>query len=138
MSTDEDLIKQAIADNPGAVERFARAASAIGWLQHLAVPAAWSQKWQEITEPIGAFMIGKVDHFIEYAQTGEHFTVPDFQPVPYDQRISRARRLRGLLEAWTPPDLPDPIVRAAREVLNAEGMSPPSGWDAVQPSGRQQ
>jgi hypothetical protein len=41
-----------------------------------------------------------------------------------------ALKLRGLLAAWTPPELPTEITQTTRALLHAEGMSPPpGGWD---------
>ncbi len=129
--SDHDLIQQAIADNPGAIEDFARTAVAVGWIQHLAVPSAWAQVWPKITEPIGAFLCRQVDQFLQYAARGGRCAQPDFEGAPYDERVPRARHLRELLQAWTPPELTEAIIQAARDALYADGMCPPGGWDSL-------
>lgn len=132
MSNDDDLIRQVMADNPGAITDFASTAVAVGWLQHLAAPAAWAVVWPRITEPIGELLQSQIAHFIRYARSGKRYSEPDFQPVPYEQRVSRAEHLQSLLATWVPPELTEPIIRAARDVLHAEGLSPSLGWDAIE------
>jgi hypothetical protein len=42
-----------------------------------------------------------------------------------------ARKLRDLVAAWTPPELPAEITETARALLDVEGLKPPGGrgWD---------
>ena len=122
MSNDDELLRQAMADNPGEVESFARAAAALGWLQHLAAPAAWDTVRSKIGDQARELLCGKVDDFIRYAESGKHHTKSDFPPASPSARAARARELRVLLTTWSPPELTPAIVEAARAVLAAEGL----------------
>ena len=119
------LLRQAVADNAGTFAAFTSAAIAIGWLTQLATPEAWAVTQTQIGAPVRDFMIGMVDRFIEYARSGAHDTKPLFEPVPLGERVSRAQRLRALLQDWTPPELTDAISQGAHDVLHAEGLRLP-------------
>lgn len=119
------LLRQAIADNAVAFAAFTDAVNAIGWLTQLATPEAWAVTHTQIDPPVRDFMIGMVVRFIAYARSGAHDTKSQFHPVPLEERVPRAERLRALLEEWTPPELTDAISQGARDVLYAEGLRVP-------------
>jgi hypothetical protein len=68
-----------------------------------------------------------LDLYIAYVGHDGRYHQPMFEPVPYERRPPLAAKLRALLEAWTPPELPSEITDAARELLYAEGLN--LKWD---------
>ncbi|MFS8065543.1 MAG: hypothetical protein ACMG6S_04140 [Byssovorax sp.] len=77
-----------------------------------------------------AHLIRLLDIYIPYAERGALYHQPMFEPVPYERRVPLALRLRALLETWTPPELPEEITLAARELLHAEGLpGPHHDWE---------
>lgn len=100
------------------------------WIMVLASPPLYRTMKRE-AEP--AHLVRLVDVWIAYAERGDVYHHADFAPVPYEQRVPLARRLRALLAEWRPPELPSEITEVARAVLHAEGMKPPQkdGWDAT-------
>jgi hypothetical protein len=107
---------------------FVSAVHAITWLQALSMPRIFRSMGRI---PTPEHLINMVDLYLAYVRRGGRNTKPEFHPVPYERREPSALRLRALLEAWTPPELPEEITAAAREVLYAEGINPPEGWDQL-------
>jgi hypothetical protein len=54
-------------------------------------------------------------------------------PAACERRVVLARKLRDLVAAWTPPELPAEITDTARALLDVEGLKPPGGrgWDEM-------
>ena len=90
-----------------------------GWLIVLAAPHVYRSLKRQV-EP--AFLLRLFDIFIAYADRGDHYLL-DRGPDP--DRPALARRLRDLIAAWTPPELPAEITDAARALLRAEGYEKP-------------
>lgn len=86
------------------------------WLSVLAVPDTY-RLLQRAADP--AVLLQLLDIWIAYAERGDHYlcTTP-----PDEQRPALARKLRALIEAWTPPELPAEITDAAGDLLRAEGL----------------
>lgn len=81
-----------------------------------------------------AHLIRLLDIYIPYAERNALYHQPMFAPVPYERRVPSAVRLRALLATWTPPELPEEITVAARELLHAEGLGGPRyDWEALSP-----
>lgn len=79
-----------------------------------------------------AQLIRLLDIYSSYAERNAVYHQPMFEPVPYERRVPLAARLRALLETWTPPELPEEITVAARELLHAEGLRGPShDWETL-------
>lgn len=105
------------------------AANAIQWLDILAIPRIYRSMTRV---PPREHLLHMVDIVIDYVTRGEKYVTPEFEPVPYEERLPRARELRALLEAWEPPELPPEITEAARALLYAEGLKGGAeGWDAM-------
>lgn len=99
------------------------------WLFVLAAPHLFRSMSRV---PPREHLLKMVDIFVERAKRGDHEEVPDFEPVPYEQREPLARKLRALIEVWTPPDLSAEIIETARALLHADGKNAPGGgWDAA-------
>jgi hypothetical protein len=99
------------------------------WIMVLAAPPLYRTA-QRAVDPV--YLTSLLDKIIAYAERGSHYLGADFSPVRYEQRAPLARKLRAMIVAWTPPDLPAEITAAARELLHAEGLAPPEeGWDAL-------
>lgn len=80
--------------------------------------------------PTPEHLLRLVDIYSAYAARDARYHQPMFQPVPYERRGPLAARLRALLETWTPPELSDEIVEAARSLLHAEGLrGPGNDWE---------
>jgi hypothetical protein len=134
IDTDE-LLHQALKraaeprpDGGSELDDFVQLAHALTWLEVLAAPHLFAQ----LTRAPGRdHLLRQVDVFLSYARSGQRHTTPTFEGVPYEQRESRAMRLRQLLEQWVSADLPSKITEASRELLFAEGLLPPEGWDAL-------
>ena len=118
--------KQASANGRPVLDDFADVANCIMWLQVLAVPRIFRGMTRT---PPREHLVRMVDIFIAYVRHDGRYATPDFEPVPYETREPLALKLRALLEAWSPPELPDEITEAARALLHAEGMNPAGGWD---------
>lgn len=100
------------------------------WLQVLAAPHVY----QALTRPVDpALLLRLLDVWISYVDRGDSYLFAD---PPDAGRPALARKLRALLEAWTPPELPGEITEAARALLHAEGYkTPPRGaatWDDLE------
>jgi hypothetical protein len=89
------------------------------WLIVLAAPHIYRSLKRQV-EP--AFLLRLLDIFIPYADRGDHYL---FDRAPDPDRSALARRLRDLIAAWTPPELPVEITEAARALLRAEGYEKP-------------
>jgi hypothetical protein len=134
MPIDTDaILRQALADasKPRAdggseLGDFVASIHAVSWLQVLAAPHAFTRLGRV---PSSSHLLKMVDDFLLYVRRGDRSTTPTFTPVPYELREERALVLRGLLEAWDPQNLTAEVVRAARDVLEAEGLRPEEGWD---------
>ena len=121
------------ADMKTAISSLVEVSAAISWLQVLAVPHVFEQLKRQ---PPRTHLLRQVDVFLVYARSGACDTTPTFHPVPTAEREERALRLRALLERWTSRPLPHDITEAARDVLYAEGLLPPEGWDNLPDPGR--
>ena len=120
-------------DGSSELGDFVQTAHALTWLEMLATPHIFARLTRF---PGRDHLLRQVDVFLANARSGQRLTKPTFEAVPYEQREPRAMRLRDLLEQWIPPDLPRDITEAARELLYAEGLLPPEGWDDLPvPSG---
>lgn len=97
------------------------------WLMVLAAPHIY-RALQRPVEP--TFLIRLLDIWIAYADRGDRYVFP---LASDPNRPALARKLRDLISAWTPPELPAEITAAARALLHAEGYEePPLGavtWD---------
>ena len=97
------------------------------WLMVLAAPHIY-RALQRPVEP--RFLIRLLDVWIAYADRGDRYVFP---LASDPDRPALARKLRDLIAAWTPPELPTEITAAARALLRAEGYEePPLGaatWD---------
>ncbi len=92
------------------------------WLIVLAAPHIYRSLTRQV-QP--AFLLRLLDIFIAYADRGDHYL---FDRDPDPDRSVLARRLRDLIAAWTPPELPAEMTEAARALLRAEGYeTPPRG-----------
>ena len=135
------LLRQALAsaEKPGLggsseMDRFRLSFYALSWLEVLAVPHAFSSLERC---PSRSQLLAIIDGFLEYAGRGDRGTTPTLPVVHYELREERALRLRRLLEKWQAGALTREIIQAAREVLEAEGLVPPEGWDNLPlPTGR--
>jgi hypothetical protein len=99
----------------------------VNWLLVLAAPRVY----RAIERPVDkAVLLHLLDIWIAYADRGDYY-VNDYVPDP--DRPALARKLRALIDAWTPPELPAAIVETARDLLRAEGdREPPNQaatWD---------
>lgn len=100
------------------------------WLGVLAAPHLFRSIGRTV-DPV--HLAGLLDVWIAYVDRGDRYQQAMFSPVPYEQRPELARRLRGLVAAWRPPELPTEITEAARALLHAEGLKSPqgAGWDEL-------
>lgn len=81
--------------------------------------------------PAPGHLAALLDVFAAYAARGARHHEEEFEPVPWEERAPLARKLRALLEAWTPTDPSDEICQTARALLHADGHAEPEGgWDA--------
>jgi hypothetical protein len=112
---------------------FANVMGAINWMMVLAAPPLFRSLGRVPTrEHVSAL----VDVYVAYAARGDTYTGAPEVERNHHERIEAAARLRALLETWAPPELPEEITAAARDVLRAEGMAPPAGgWAALQNEG---
>jgi len=121
-------------DGSSVLDDFRSSFHALSWLQVLAAPNAFRALSRC---PSVAHLLGMLDAFVAYVRRDERDTTPTFAPVPYELREERAIALRRALLAWTPPMLDANVVHAARQLLEAEGLRPPEGWDNLPlPPGR--
>jgi hypothetical protein len=91
------------------------------WLEVLARPHEYRALQRPVDVAAKAVLLTLLDVWIAYADRGDWYLCP----VPSENdRPALARKLRELLDAWTPPDLPVEITEAARAVLDAEGDKP--------------
>ena len=101
------------------------------WLTVLAAPHLYRalQRAVEATH-----LVRLTDIWIAYTERGDNYLASISDPDRDEQRPALARKLRDLLAAWTPPDLPAENTEAARALLHAEGAVPPraaeAGWDS--------
>ena len=118
-------------DNLGLnVDMFDIVASSL-WLAVLAAPHLYRTLKRKVDPDL---LVRYMDIWIAYADRGDTYTGAMFTPVPYAERPALARKLRALLEAWTPPELPAEITETARALLHAEGLKPPpkgEDWDQL-------
>jgi hypothetical protein len=133
--SEADIMRHALAtgftvsaNGRPVLDDFADVANCIMWLQTLAVPRIFRGMTRR---PPREHLVRLVDIFIAYVRHDGRYPTPDFEPVPYETREPLALKLRELLEAWTPPDLPAEVTEAARALLYAEGMNPAGGWDSL-------
>jgi hypothetical protein len=88
------------------------------WLHVLARPDKYRALTRPVDAAVKAVLLTLLDVWIAYVDRGDWY----FDGPPEEDRAALARRLRALLEAWTPPELPVEINEAARAVLDAEGV----------------
>jgi len=116
-------------DGSSLLGDFVASANAVQWIQILAIPRIFLSMKRVVPRE---HLLSMIDAFIAYAQSGERYAKADDEPVPYEQREPFARKLRALVEQWSPPGLPADITETARELLRADGMlPPPGGWDST-------
>jgi hypothetical protein len=97
------------------------------WLMVLASPPLYRTLGRI---PSREHLLHLMDIYIAYVEHDGRYSQQEHQPVPYERREPLAAKLRALLETWTPPELPSEITEATRELLWAEGRTPPDGgWD---------
>lgn len=102
---------------------------AVGWLMVLASRTGYHSLERK---PPPEHLIRLLDIYIAYVARGGHYHPPMFQPAPYERREPLAAKLRAILETWTPSELPDEVVEAARDLLHAEGLQGPGNdWGAL-------
>lgn len=108
--------------------------SAINWMMVLAAPALFRTLGRV---PVREHVAKLVDVYAAYVARGDTLMgPPELEPQRHEQRLAAVERLRPLLVAWAPPDLPAEITEAAREVLRAEGIAEPAGgWSALENEG---
>jgi hypothetical protein len=135
--SEADVIRHALATGgfkrPSAngrpvLDDFGDVVNTITWLQVFAIPHIFCSMNRM---PPREHLERLVDIYIKYVRHDGRYMSPEFEPVPYERREPVALKLRELLEAWTPPDLPAEITEAARALLYAEGMNPAGGWDSL-------
>ncbi len=95
----------------------------VHWLRVLATPRFFHGLGRV---PSREHLLGLLDIFLAYLRHDGRYVSAEFEPVPYEQREPLARKLRALIEAWTPPGLPQEIVETARALLHAEGVREPA------------
>jgi hypothetical protein len=88
------------------------------WLDVLAKPHEYRALQRPVDAAVKAVLLCLLDVWIAYVDRGDWYLYGD---PPEEDRPALARKLRALLEAWTPPDLPAEITEAARALLDAEG-----------------
>jgi hypothetical protein len=87
------------------------------WLGVLARPQDYRALQRPVDAAVKALLLCLLDVWIAYVDRGDWYVSRD----PEGDRSALARKLRALLDAWTPPDLPAEITEAARALLDAEG-----------------
>jgi len=95
------------------------------WLGVLARPHSYRALQRPVDAAVKAVLLCLLDVWIAYVDRGDWY----YEGPPEEDRPALARRLRALLEAWTPPELPAEITEAARAVLVAEGLEEGGTWD---------
>lgn len=113
-------------DGSSELGDFMHLTDAFTWVGVLAVPRLFGGLGRS---PGRDHLLGRVDVILAYARSGQRSSKPDFEGAPYVERESRALRLRELIEHWGSTELPREITDAARDLLYAEGLLPPGGWD---------
>src|SRR3954468_23196544 len=88
------------------------------WLGVLAKPQEYRALQRPVDAAVKAVLLCLLDVWIAYVDRGDWYL---YGEPSEEDRPALARRLRALLEAWTPPELPAEITEAARAVLDAEG-----------------
>jgi hypothetical protein len=89
------------------------------WLGVLAKPHEYRAIQRPVDAAVKAVLLCLLDVWIAYVDRGDWY----LDDPSGEDRPALARKLRALLEAWTPPDLPPEITEAARTVLDAEGVT---------------
>jgi hypothetical protein len=84
----------------------------------LARPERYRALQRHVDDAVKALLLTLLDVWIAYVDRGDWY----FDDPSEGDRPALARKLRALLEAWTPPDLPAEIIEAARAVLDPEGV----------------
>jgi hypothetical protein len=103
------------------------------WIAVLAAPHLYRTMTRH---PDPALLTKYMDMWVTYAERGDwYWGKPDEDRSRLLERIPLSRKLRDLIAAWTPPELPNEIVEAARALLDAEGLKPPpkkgESWDEL-------
>jgi hypothetical protein len=88
------------------------------WLHVLAKPHEYRALQRPVDAAVKGVLLTLLDAWIAYVDRGDWYL-----GNPEGDRPALARKLRALLEAWTPPELPAEITEAARAVLDAEGAT---------------
>ena len=100
------------------------------WIAVLAAPHVYRTLTREV-DP--AHLTPFLDIWIAYSERGDHYQTKKLTPAALERRVVLARKLRDLVAAWTPPELPAEITETARALLDVEGLEPPGGrgWDEM-------
>jgi hypothetical protein len=99
------------------------------WIAVLAAPHLYRTVTRKV-DP--AYLTPFLDTWIAYSERGDHYQTKKLTPAALERRVVLARKLRDLVAAWTPPDLPAEITETARALLDVEGLEPPGGaWDTL-------
>ncbi len=98
------------------------------WIAVLAAPHVYRTLRREV-DP--AHLTPFLDIWIAYSERGDHYQTKKLTPAACERRVVLARKLRDLVGAWSPPELPAEITETARALLDVEGLKPPGGrgWD---------
>jgi hypothetical protein len=98
------------------------------WIAVLAAPHLYRTITREV-DP--AHLVPYLDTWVAYSERGDHYQTKALTPAACERRVILARKLRDLVAAWTPPELPAEITETARALLDVEGIEPPGkgGWD---------
>lgn len=113
---------------PSLLSDMGDVCGAINWFRVMAIPPLWRQLNRM---PTREHLIHLTEVFMSYVERGEWYLRGGYWKRFTEQRAELARKLRGLLETWTPPGLPADITSTARDLLAVEGIDPPEGgWDA--------
>jgi hypothetical protein len=88
------------------------------WLDVLARPHDYRALQRPVDAAVKAVLLCLLDVWIAYVDRGDWY----LGDPPEEGRPALARKLRALLEVWTPPELPAEITEAARALLDAEGQ----------------
>ena len=85
------------------------------WLAVVAAP----HNYRALERPVEpAVLLQLLDIWTAYVDRGDYYI---YAKPPHEGRPALVRKLRALIEAWTPPELPEEITEAARALLVAEG-----------------
>ena len=90
------------------------------WLHLLARPAVFRSLSRF---PSSAHLLDLLDAYLPYAVS----RAQDVEP----HTLELTERMRMYLRGWSPPDLPDEIVKTARAILDTDGFYTVLDWEHV-------